>query len=53
MPVEKEINSTLSDQLEIQFQSGTVFKVDSCYLNTIKNILWVGIDGFVTEETKY
>jgi len=38
------------DQPEIQFQSGTVFKVDSCYLNTIKNILWVGIDGFVTEE---
>ena len=39
------------DQPEIQFQSGTVFKVDSCYLNTIKNTLWVGIDGFVTEET--
>jgi Flp pilus assembly protein TadD len=39
------------DQPEIQFQSGTVFKVDSCYLDTIKNILRIGIDGFVTEET--
>jgi tetratricopeptide (TPR) repeat protein len=39
------------DQPEIHFQSGTVFKVDSCYLDTIKNLLRVGIDGFVTEET--
>ena len=48
----KEIPLPAQDeQPEIQFQSGTVFKVDSCYLDTMKNILRVGIDGFVTEET--
>jgi len=42
-----------NDQPEIQFQSSTVFKVDSCYLDTMKNILRIGIDGYVTEETNF